>query len=136
MRCSQPIRHGSGPGRPGCQYSDLQESANRGLSINEGIAVDARLVKSASSLMSNDDLKGLKEKRDTPEGKLDKQRNPLKFSRDLKSDCTIKNDKPHYGLKEHASVDVENGFKLATTMTKASMHDTNYLPSPAQEDIR
>jgi len=106
----------------------LQEFTKRGLSINEGIAVDARLVKSASRPMSNDDLKGMKEKRDTPEGKLDKNGNALKFSRDLESDWTVKNDEPHYGLKEHASVDVKNGFILATTMTPASIHDTNYLP--------
>ena len=106
----------------------LQEFAKRGLSINEGIAVDARLVKSASRPMSNDDLKKLKEKRSTPEGKQDKKGNPLKFSRDLESDWTVKNDEPHYGIKEHASVDVNNGFILATTMTPASVHDTNYLP--------
>jgi IS5 family transposase len=46
----------------------------------------------------------------------------------LESDWTVKNDEPHYGLKEHASVDVNNGFVLATTMTPASVHDTNYLP--------
>ena len=28
----------------------------------------------------------------------------------------------------HASVDVKNGFILATKMTPASIHDTNYLP--------
>ena len=106
----------------------LQEFAKKGLSINEGIAVDARLVKSASRPMSNDDLGELKEKRDTAEGKLDKNGNLLKFSRDVESDWTVKNDEPHYGLKEHASVDVNNGFVLATTMTPASMHDTNYLP--------
>ena len=33
-----------------------------------------------------------------------------------------------YGLKEHASVDVKSGLVLATTMTPASVHDTNYLP--------
>jgi len=31
-------------------------------------------------------------------------------------------------LKEHASVDATSGFVLATTMTPASVHDTNYLP--------
>ena len=78
--------------------------------------------------MSNDDLRKLKEKRDTPEGKLDKNGNALKFSRDLESDWTVKNDEPHYGLKEHTSVDIKYGFILATTMTEASIHDTNYLP--------
>ena len=106
----------------------LNEFAKRGLSINEGIAVDARLVKSASRPMSNDGLKDFKEKRNSPEGKLDKNGNPMKFSRDLESDWTVKNDKPHYGLKEHASVDEDNGFVLATTLTPASLHDTNYLP--------
>jgi hypothetical protein len=39
----------------------------------------------------------------------------------------VKNEIPHYGLKEHASVDVTSGFVLATTMTPASVHDSNYL---------
>jgi IS5 family transposase len=106
----------------------LREFSKRGLSINEGIAVDARLVKSASRPMSNGDLKKLKEKRSTPECNLDKKGKPLKFSRDLESDWTVKNDRPHYGLKEHASVDIKNGFVLATTLSRASEHDTNYLP--------
>jgi IS5 family transposase len=106
----------------------LQEFAKRGLSINEGIAVDARLVKSASKPMSQEGLKELKEKRATPEGNLDKNGNTLKFSRDAESDWTVKNETPHYGLKEHASVDVKSGLVLATTMTPASVHDTNYLP--------
>ena len=106
----------------------LQEFGKRGLSINEGIAVDARLVKSASTPISNSELRNLRKKRDTPEGTLDKKGNPLKFSRDIESDWTIKNDIPHYGLKEHASVDVNSGFILATTLSPASVHDTNYLP--------
>jgi transposase, IS5 family len=106
----------------------LQEFEKRGLKINEGIAVDARLVESASKPLSNDGIRKEKEKRETSEGKLDKNGNVLKFSRDIESDWTVKNDKPHYGLKEHASVDVENGFILATTMTPASVHDTNFLP--------
>ena len=106
----------------------LQEFAKRGLSINEGIAVDARLVKSASRPVSKEGLKELKEKRSMPEGNLDKNGNTLKFSRDAESDWTVKNETPHYGLKEHASVDVKSGLVLATTMTPASVHDTNYLP--------
>ena len=69
--------------------------------------------------MSNEGLKKLKETRNTPEGTVDKNGNPLKFSRDLESDWTIKNDTPHYGLKEHTSVDVQSGFVLATTLTPA-----------------
>jgi IS5 family transposase len=46
----------------------------------------------------------------------------------LESDWTIKNDKPHYGLKEHASIDVNHGFILSTTLTPASVNDSNFLP--------
>lgn len=106
----------------------LQEFAKRGLSINEGMAVDARLVKSTSRPLSNDGIREEREKRKRAEGKLDKNGQPMKFCRDLESDWTIKNDKPHYGLKEHASVDIDNGFILATTLTPASDHDSKYLP--------
>jgi len=78
--------------------------------------------------MSNADVRKLKEKRNTPEGNLDTNGNPLRFSRDRESDWTIKNDTPHYGLKEHTSVDVQSGFVLATTLTTASEHDSKYLP--------
>ncbi len=106
----------------------LQEFAKRGLSINEGIAVDARLVKSASKPLSNDEIRKLKDRRDTPDGKLDRNGNQLKFCRDSESNWIVKNDKPHYGLKEHASVDVDNGFILAATLTPASESDSVYLP--------
>ena len=82
----------------------LKQFNKKGLSINEGIAIDARLVQSASRPISNDQIKELREKRQTLEGKLDKNGNPLKFSRDLKSDWVVQNDDPHYGLKEHALV--------------------------------
>jgi len=86
------------------------------------------LGQSASKPISNEQIKQLKEKKQTPEVKLDKNGNPLKFSRDLESDWTVKNDKPHYGLKEHTSVDVNNGFFiLAKTMSTASVHNTNYF---------
>ncbi len=106
----------------------LHQFENKGLTINEGIAIDARLVKSANRPISNDKIKKYKEKRDTPEGKLDKNGKPLKYKRDLDSNWTIKNDIPHYGLKEHSSVDINHGFILATTLTPSSVNDTNYLP--------
>jgi len=106
----------------------LKQFDKEGLSINEGIAIDARLVQSASRPTSNDEIKKLKEKKESPEGKLDKNGKPLKFSRDLESDWTAIDDEPHYGLKEHASVDVNNGFILATNMTPASYHESPYLP--------
>ncbi len=103
----------------------LRQFEKQGLTINEGIAVDARLVKSASSPVSSDQVKKNKENKNIK--KTDKNGNPVKFSRDIESDWTVKNDKPHYGLKEHASVDVNHGFILAATLTPASVNDTNYL---------
>ncbi|MBW2740734.1 MAG: transposase, partial [Deltaproteobacteria bacterium] len=41
-------------------------------SINEGIAIDARLVQFASRPISKDEIIKLREKKETPEGKLDK----------------------------------------------------------------
>ena len=105
----------------------LRQFESQGLTINEGVAIDARLVKSASHPISNNKIKEHKDKRDTPEGKLDKNGKPKKFNRDLESNWVIKNDKPHYGLKEHASVDINHGFVLATTLTASSVNDTNYL---------
>ena len=105
----------------------LRQFESQGLTINEGIAIDARLVQSASRPISNDKIKELKEKTNTPEGTLDKNGKPKKFTRDLESNWTVKNDEPHYGLNEHASVDVNHGFILATTLTPASVNDTNYL---------
>jgi IS5 family transposase len=106
----------------------LRQFEAKGLTINEGVAVDARLVKSASRPISNDQLKSLREKNNTPEGKMDKKGKPKKYSRDLDSDWVVQKDIPHYGLKEHAAVDTNHGFILATTMTPASVNDTNYLP--------
>ena len=106
----------------------LKQFAEKGLSINEGIAIDARLVESASRPISGEQLKELREKRQRDKGKTDKNGQPLKFSRDVESDWVVQNDRPHFGLKEHASVDVANGFILATTITPASFHDSRYLP--------
>src|SRR5450759_3387362 len=106
----------------------LQQFSQKGLSINEGVAVDARLVQSASHPISNDEIKKQRAKRETPEGKIDKNGKPITFSRDLESDWTVKNETPHYGLKKHASVDVNHGFVLATELTPASVSDSIYLP--------
>jgi len=109
-------------------FEILGQFEAQGLTINEGIAVDARLVKSASRPISNDKIKQSRDKYNTPEGKLDKNGKPLKFHRDLGSDWVVQKDTPHYGLKEHASVDTNHGFVLATTMTPASVNATYYLP--------
>jgi IS5 family transposase len=105
----------------------LRQFESQGLTINEGIAVDARLVKSARRPTSNDIIKQVREKHNTPEGKLVKNRKPLKFHRDLDSDWVVQKDTPHNGLKEHAAVDTNHGFVLAATLTPAPVNDTNYL---------
>lgn len=101
---------------------------DKGLEINEGIAVDARLVKSASHPISKEEIKQKQERLKTEEGSLDRNGKPIKFTRDTESDWTVKNDKPHYGLKEHASVDTRYGFVLATELSPASVSDSIYLP--------
>ena len=106
----------------------LQQFSRKGLSINEGVAVDARLIESASHPLSNDELKKYKENREKPEGQIDKNGKPLKFGRDMESDWTVKNDIAHYGLKEHTSVDVDTGLVLATEITPASHNDSPYFP--------
>jgi len=40
----------------------------------------------------------------------------------------VQKDTPHYGLKEHTSVNTNHGYVLATTMTLTSVNDTNYFP--------
>jgi len=105
----------------------LNQFANQGLTINEGVVIDVRIVKSASRPMSKKQLGKLKTKRSLPEGELDINGNTRKFSRDLESDWTIKNDKPYYGLKEHAAVDTKTGLILTTVLSPASVHDTNYF---------
>jgi len=105
----------------------LRQFEKQGLTINEGVTIDARLVKSANHPISNEQIKEFKEKMSTPEGKLDKNGKPKKYTRDLDSNWVVKNDKPHYGLKEHASADVHHGFILATTLTPSSVNDTNLL---------
>jgi IS5 family transposase len=106
----------------------LKQFHRDGITINKGVAVDARLVKSASKPISKKKIKMLKEQHDTPEGKLDRNGNTKKFTRDIDSDWTFKNEKYHYGLKEHAAVDTDNGFILSTTLSPGSHHDSKYLP--------
>ena len=106
----------------------LQQFSQKGLTINEGVAVDARLVQSASHPISNEVIKKQRELRHTPAGKLDKNAHLLKFSRDLDSDWVVKKGVALYGFNEHAAVDTNYGFVLATELTPASVNDSVYLP--------
>ena len=56
----------------------LRQFEKQGLTINEGVAIDARLVKSANHPISNEQIKDFKEKINSPEGKLDKNGKPKK----------------------------------------------------------
>ena len=76
----------------------------------ESIVIDARLVRSGSRPISN---RGIQERK-LNKNQTGKNGKPLKFSRDLEADWRIKKDTPHYGLKEHTSVDTNHGFVLAT----------------------
>jgi len=102
----------------------LKQFHQHGISINKGVAVDARLVKSASRPIPKERVEQLKKEPEL----FDKNGSPKKFSRDTESDWTIKNDKPHYGIKEHAAVDTEHGFILSTFLSPASHHDSTYFP--------
>jgi transposase, IS5 family len=103
----------------------LMQFTSKGLTINEGIAIDARLMQSASHPLSTKKLEEVKVK---PQSKVDKNGNALKFARDLESDWVVKNNVAHFGLKEHASVDIKQGFVPSTEITAASHNDNPYLP--------
>ncbi len=82
--------------------------------------MDARIIRSASRPVSGKKLDELREERKQTEKKT-------KFQRDLDSDWTVKNKKSFFGMKEHASIDVESGLVLFSTVSKASEHDTNHF---------
>jgi len=57
----------------------LQQFSRNGLAITEGVAIDARLIQPANRPISGKEIEKQREHRDTPEGKLDANGNPLKF---------------------------------------------------------
>jgi len=98
-----------------------------GFSIESGMAVDARVVKSASRPVSDKNLRELREKRKIRLQMKKKTQRAMRFQRDLDSDWTVKNNKPVFGMKEHASINVESGLVLSTCVSRASEHDTKYF---------
>ena len=105
----------------------LNQFDTLGFSIESGMAVDARVVKSASRPISDRKLRELREKRNIRLQMKKKTQRAMRFQRDLDSDWTVKNNKPVFGMKEHASIDVESGLVLSTCVSKASEHDTKYF---------
>lgn len=76
----------------------LKQFNKQGISVNKGVAVDARLVKSTSKTLSVKKLRELK-KHVEKNGSLDKNGKEKRFSRDLESDGVVKNDKPHFEVE-------------------------------------
>lgn len=105
----------------------LNQFDTLGFSIESGMAVDARVVKSVSRPVSDRTLRELREKRKAKAQMRKKSQRAMRFQRDLESDWTVKNNKPLFGMKEHAAIDVESGLVLSTHMTRASEHDTKYF---------
>ncbi len=105
----------------------LDQLSTLGFSIESGMAVDARVVKSASRPVSDRKLKELREKRKIKAQMRKKTQRAMRFQRDLDSDWTVKNKQPLFGMKEHAAIDVESGLVLSTCVSKASEHDTRYF---------
>lgn len=105
----------------------LMQFDGLGFSIESGMAVDARVIKSASRPVSDKNLRDLREKRKIKAQMRKKTHRAMRFERDLDSDWTVKNKIPMFGMKEHAAVDVESGLVLSTHVSKASEHDTNYF---------
>jgi len=91
------------------------------------MAVDARIIKSASRPVPGKKLKELRKQRKSKAQQRKKTRQSMRFQRDLDSDWTVRNNQPVFGMKEHASIDVKSGLVLSTTVSKASEHDTNYF---------
>lgn len=105
----------------------LNQFNTMGFSIESGMAMDARVVKSASRPVSDKKLRNLREQRKIKTQMRKKTQRAMRFQRDLESDWTVKNNKPLFGMKEHAAIDVESGLVLSTHMSKASEHDTKYF---------
>jgi IS5 family transposase len=103
----------------------LGQLQKKGFSIDAGLAVDARLVRSVSTPVSKDKIEEKKQERE--QRNQDTTKKSLKFCRDLESDWTKRKEVPFYGMKEHASVDVDSGLVMSPLLSKASEHDTNYF---------
>ncbi len=104
----------------------LGQFREKGFSIESGMAVDARLVRSVSRPVSGKKLEELRQERKQEESEKGGSRG-IKFQRDVDSDWTVRDDEPFFGMKEHASIDVESGLILSTLLSSASEHDTNYF---------
>jgi IS5 family transposase len=74
------------------------------------MAVDARVVRSASRPVSDRKPTEHREKRKIRAQMRKKIQRAMRFQKDVDSDWTVKNTKPVFGMKEHASVTVTKGI--------------------------
>ena len=100
---------------------------SQGFSIESGMAVDARIIKSASRPVPGKKLRVLRAKRKAKAQQRKNTRQSMRYQRDLDSDWTVKNNKPVFGMKEHTAIDVKSGLVLSTFVSRASEHDTTYF---------
>lgn len=105
----------------------LEQFSVKGCSLESGLAVDARVIKSASRPVADKKLRELREKRKAKARMKKNTQRAMRFERDFDSDWTVKNNNPIFGMKEHASIDVKSGLVLSTCVSRASEHDTNYF---------
>jgi transposase, IS5 family len=94
--------------RPVGDYAPEGDRCEAGLCLVEATP---RRVKSAGRQKSTAKIEEERQKRETAEGNRDKNGKPLKYRSDLESDWVVRNEKPFYGMKENASIDVDSGLK-------------------------
>jgi IS5 family transposase len=110
----------------------LYQFDSLGFSIESGMAVDARIIKSASRPVPGKKLKVLREKRKARAQQRKKTRQSMRFQRDLDSDWTVKNKQPVFGMKEHAAIDVKSGLALSTQIENRKswqLYEDRYMSS-------
>jgi IS5 family transposase len=98
-----------------------------GFSIESGLALDAKVIKSVSRPVSDRTLRELREKHKIKAQMKKKTQRSMRFQRDIDSDWILKNKVSNFGMKEHAAVDIESGPVLSSNVSRASKHDTNYF---------
>lgn len=68
-----------------------------------------------------------RKQRTTSKDKEDKKSNPLKYLSDLESDWSVKNNRPHFVMRKHVSIDVKGSLVLSTAISRASENDYRYF---------
>ena len=104
----------------------LNQFDTLGFSIESGMAVEGRGNEIGQSSYQRQETQRASREAEEPVADEKKTQGAMRFQRDLDSDWTVKSNKPVFGMKEHASLDVESGLVLSTCVSRASEHDTKY----------